>query len=101
MALVSRLRPSEEHHQIEPACYTIHPVEMLYTLMDIGCEEVTNTHTMAPVWWLAPGVVGANPKVSAGYRPFSREIVKFFETNQPPVSNEETPEIFAFLVVCV
>jgi hypothetical protein len=25
------------------------------------------------------------------------EIVKFFETGKPPVSNEETLEIFAFL----
>ena len=31
------------------------------------------------------------------YRPLVREIVKFFETGKPPVSNEETLEIFAFL----
>ena len=31
------------------------------------------------------------------YRPLVREIAKFFETGKPPVSNEETLEIFAFL----
>jgi hypothetical protein len=29
--------------------------------------------------------------------PLLVEIIKFFETKQPPVSNEETLEIFAFM----
>ena len=42
-------------------------------------------------------VTQSNPKASAGYRPLVVEIIKFFETKQPPVSNEETLEIFSFL----
>src|SRR4029077_3570625 len=37
--------PLEEHHHLELAWYAIHPVEMLYTLMGMGCEEVTRTYT--------------------------------------------------------
>ena len=33
----------------------------------------------------------------AGYRPMLVEIVKFFETKEPPVPNDETLEIFAFM----
>ncbi len=36
-------------------------------------------------------------KVNDGYAPLVREIVQFFQTGRPPVSNEETLEIFAFL----
>jgi hypothetical protein len=32
-----------------------------------------------------------------GYRPLLVEIVNFFKTGQPPVSSEETLEIFAFM----
>jgi len=42
-------------------------------------------------------VVQSNPKMTEGYRPLLVEIVKFFETKEPPVSNEETLEIFAFM----
>ncbi len=31
------------------------------------------------------------------YRPLVVEIMKFFETGQPPVANRETLEIFAFM----
>lgn len=115
--------PIEEHHQLELSWYAIHPIEMLYTLMGMGCEEVTRTYTdgadvitgrwrggrIGSVRALRPyGGYGAvvfrtkevtqsNPKATAGYRPLLVEIVKFFETKQPPVSNEETLEIFAFM----
>ena len=39
----------------------------------------------------------ADPKAAAGYRPLLVEIMKFFQTGQPPVPNEETLEIFAFM----
>ena len=41
----------------------------------------------------------SHPKAAAAtdYRPLVVEMVKFFQTGQPPVSNEETLEIFAFL----
>jgi predicted dehydrogenase len=42
-------------------------------------------------------VVQSNPKMTEGYRPLLVEIVKFFESKEPPVANEETLEIFAFM----
>jgi hypothetical protein len=33
--------PFEEHHQLDLSWYAIHPIEVLYTLMGPGCEEVT------------------------------------------------------------
>jgi len=42
-------------------------------------------------------VAQSDPKMLEGYRPMLVEIVKFFETKEPPVSNEETLEIFAFM----
>jgi hypothetical protein len=43
--------------------------------------------------------VESHPKAGAAtdYRPLVTEIVKFFQTGKPPVSNEETLEIFAFM----
>jgi hypothetical protein len=119
--------PLEEHHHLDLAWYAIHPVEMLYTLMGEGCEEVSRTAAdgadvvvgrwrggrLGSVRALRPygpegavvfragsknvQVVQSNPKASAGYGPLLVEILKFFETKQPPVSNRETLEIFAFL----
>src|SRR5262249_26098043 len=37
--------PLEEHHQLELAWYAIHPIEMLYTLMGMGCVEVSRTYS--------------------------------------------------------
>lgn len=42
-------------------------------------------------------VVQSNPKMTEGYRPLLVEVVKFFETKEPPVPNDETMEIFAFM----
>ena len=39
----------------------------------------------------------SDPKASDSYRPLLIEIVKFFETKQPPFPNEETLEMFAFM----
>jgi hypothetical protein len=118
--------PLEEHHQLDLSWYAIHPIEMLYTLMGQGCEEVTRISTadadimvgrwnggrIGTVRALRPyGDYGAvvyrkNPKgqaaevsrkVDGGYAPLVREIVQFFETGKPPVSNEETLEIIAFM----
>jgi hypothetical protein len=118
--------PLEEHHQLDLTWYAIHPIEMLYTLMGQGCEEVTRISTadsdvivgrwkggrIGTVQTLRPyGDYGAvvhrkNPKgqkseasqkVDGGYAPLVVEIVKFFETGKTPVSNAETLEIFAFM----
>jgi hypothetical protein len=44
-------------------------------------------------------VVDSHPKPgeAADYRPLVLEIVKFFQTGKPPVPNDETLEIFAFM----
>ncbi|MFN0171964.1 MAG: oxidoreductase, partial [Bryobacteraceae bacterium] len=45
----------------------------------------------------AKGVVQSPATVPFSYRPLVEQIVKFFETGTPPVTPEETLEIFAFL----
>jgi hypothetical protein len=117
--------PFEAHHYLELAWYAIHPVELLYTLMGPGCVEVTRTSgesvdvivgrwkdgRLGTVRAIRPysdygavvtrgrEVTVLHPKAGEAteYRPLLLEIVKFFATGQPPVPNEETLEIFAFL----
>ena len=118
--------PLEEHHALDLAWYAIHPIEMLFTLLGPGCEKVTRISTpdadvitgrwkggrIGTVRALRPygdyGAVvfrknakgqtaAATLKVDDGYAPLVREIVGFFQTGRPPVANEETLEIFAFL----
>jgi len=115
--------PFEPHHALELSWYAIHPIEMLFTLMGPGCEEVTRTPgkdsdeitcrwkdgRMGTARALRPygtyGAVVFRPKVAvqspaktrSSYEELVQRIVKFFETRQPPVSNEETLEIFAFM----
>ena len=117
--------PFEAHHPLELAWYAIHPVELLYTIMGTGCESVTriagkDADVIVGRW--KDGRIGtvtavrpysdygavafrgresveSHPKAAAAtdYRALVVEMVKFFQTGQPPVSNEETLEIFAFL----
>jgi hypothetical protein len=110
---------------LELAWYGIHPVEVLYTILGRGCETVSrftgpNGDTITGRWkdgrigtvYLArpdsdygaivfrgKETVDLHPKKAAAseYRPLVLEIVKFFQTGTPPVSNEETLDIFAFL----
>ena len=117
--------PFEEHHKMELAWYAIHPVELLFTIMGPGCESVTrmagkDTDVIVGRWkdgrtgtvnavrpYSDYGAVGfhgresveSHPKAgqATDYRPLVMEIVKFFQTGKPPVSNEETLEIFAFM----
>jgi hypothetical protein len=117
--------PLEEHHQLDLSWYAIHEVEILYTLLGTGCQEVTrvsstNADVVSCRWKdgrigtmraLRPysdyGVVvfhadakGQKGQVStpaSSYTPLVREIVKFFQTGVPPVANEETLELFAFM----
>jgi predicted dehydrogenase len=111
----------EEHHP-DLYWYGVHGVEALYTIMGTGCKTVTRAHTkdtdvVTGVW--ANGrigtfrgsrsgksdygalVFGTNGIVPAGgfggYEPLVIEICKFFRTGQPPVSAEETLEMFAFM----
>ena len=115
--------PLEPHHPLELAWYAIHPIELLYTLMGPGCEEVSRIFTpdaevivgrwkdgrLGTVRALRPygdygavvfrpkQVVQSPPHPSDSYRPLLVEVMKFFETGQPPVPNRETLEIFAFM----
>ena len=115
--------PLEEHHELDLSWYAIHPIEMLYAIMGPGCEEVTRVSTegadvivgkwrggrlgtvralrpygdYGAVVFRAKSVEQSQPKTSVNYRSLLVEIVKFFETKQPPVPNEETLEMFAFM----
>jgi hypothetical protein len=115
--------PLEEHHYLDLSWYAIHAVELLYTILGPGCEEVSRVATAdadeivgrwkdgrigsvrairpraenGAVVFRAKQVVYSDPKLRSGYAPLQKEIVKFFQTKTPPVSNEETLEIYAFM----
>ncbi len=115
--------PFEPHHALDLTWYAIHPVELLYTLLGPGCESVTRISSdtadvivgrwkdgrlgtvrairpysdYGAVVYRAKEIVEAKPQSAGSYRPLVLEIVKFFQTGKPPVSNEETLEIFAFM----
>lgn len=102
--------------------YGIHGVEMLYTVMGIGCKEMRRVHTegtdIAIGTW-EDGRIGTfrgtrtgkhlyggtafgekgNAELGPydGYKPLVVEIIKFFQTGIPPVKPEETIEICAFM----
>ena len=102
--------------------YGIHGCEMLFTAMGPGCESVVRTSTpnddqVTGVW--ADGRIGTFRGIRAGssgyggtafgtkgvaslgkydgYRPLVFEIVKFYKTGEPPVSAEETIDLYAFM----
>ncbi len=102
--------------------YGIHGVEMLFTCMGTGCESVSRTTSdsfdLAVGRW-SDGRIGTFRGIrtgaapyggnafgekavrsigpSRGYQPLLIEIAKFFRTRQPPVSVEETLELYAFM----
>lgn len=102
--------------------YGIHAVETLYTVMGTGCQTVTRTQTanteiVTGTW--ADGRVGTMrgnrnskgaygitvfgstavvaPELKTGYGALLKEIVAFFKSGVPPVSAEETIELFTFM----
>jgi hypothetical protein len=115
--------PLEPHHQLDLSWYAIHPIELLYSLMGPGCEEVSRTYTpdadvilgrwkdgrigtvralrpyseYGAVVFRAKQIVESPSRAADSYRPLLVEVMKFLETGQPPVPNRETLEIFAFM----
>lgn len=102
--------------------YGIHGVEVLYTAMGQGCEQVSRASTpgtdlVVGVW--KGGRIGTfrgirdgkadyglavfgKDKIEVGgkyegYAPLVEQIAKFFAGGEAPVSNEETLEMFAFM----
>jgi len=113
---------SLEPHHPDFFWYGIHGVEPLFTIMGSGCVSVTRIHTEGSdlavgVWndgrigtfrGIREGRRGYGSTVFGtkgivpggtfdGYEPLIVEIVKFFKTGKPPVSEAETLEIFAFM----
>lgn len=113
--------PLETHHP-DLFWYGIHGVEPLFTIMGSGCVSVTRVQTLGTdvavgVWkdgrigtfrgirdgqrGYGSTVFGTKGIVSGGgfdgYEPLIKEIIRFFKTGKPPVSAEQTLEIFAFM----
>jgi hypothetical protein len=117
--------PLGDGHPLDLSYYAIHEAEMLYTLLGTGCEAVARVTSadadVVSCRW-KDGRIGTMralrpysdygavtfeknakghtstvivPTISQA--PLASDIVKFFQTRVPPVPNEETLELFAFL----
>lgn len=102
--------------------YGIHGVETLFTLMGTGCKEILRVHTedtdiVVGTWqdnrigtfrgtrtgqheygataFGEKGVARIGPY--SGYDALLKEIIIFFKTGVPPVTPQETLEIYAFM----
>ncbi|MBL9113843.1 MAG: Gfo/Idh/MocA family oxidoreductase [Verrucomicrobiaceae bacterium] len=110
-----------EHHP-DLYFYGIHPTEVLFTFLGQGCQEVTFTkgkYSSVAVGRWHNGQLGTLHAIHEGahvyrftklgrqliseglggidYTPLVRQLVTFFQTGIPPVSPEQTMEIYAFM----
>jgi hypothetical protein len=106
------------------AWYGVHGIETLYTVMGPGCISVTRLQTdkseqVTGLWkngrigtyrgirehthktGFGVSIFGTKSQqqisLPADYEGLVIEIAKFFKTRQPPISEDETIEIFAFI----
>ncbi|CAN5257672.1 Gfo/Idh/MocA family oxidoreductase [soil metagenome] len=110
---------SLEPHHPDLFWYGVHGCEALFAVMGTGCESVTRGTTddglieVTGIW--AGGRTGifregkgyggtargedgeAEVGTYDGYAPLVVEVVKFFQTGEPPVPAAETIELFAFM----
>ena len=113
-----------EPHHPDLFWYGIHAVEMLYTLLGPGCDQVTRVKTdsgdtvvgrwkdgrIGTMRGLIQGrqeygalafgtkaVLNTPLPMKTDYRGLLVEIVRFFQTGVPPVPPDETLEIIAFM----
>lgn len=111
-----------EPSHADMAWYGIHSIEGLFTVMGTGCKTVSRmssegTDVVVGLWddgrigtvrgiregksqygghaFTDQGIVSTGQY--QGYEALLREILKFFETRVPPVSEKETLEIFTFI----
>src|SRR5690606_30012953 len=102
--------------------YGIHPTEALFTVMGPGCESLVRTTSESSIvvtgkW--ANGRIGTlhgicngkadykliafgsdaivEQKSGGSYAPMLQQIMTFFASGKPPVSAQETLEIYAFM----
>jgi len=122
-AIVWAPGPMEPHHELDLTWYGIHGVEMLYTILGPGCVEVSRmsskeedvltgrwadgrlgvVHLERPygkygaIAFVKGQKIDSRPDVRVSYIPLVRKIVEFMHTQKPPVPNDETMEMFAFM----
>jgi len=114
--------PLEPTHHPDLTWYGIHGLESLLTIMGRGCDSVMRVQTpgtdIVVCQWkdgrvgtyrgLRQGMGGFGATVFGskrivaggrfdGYEPLLIEIVKFFKSGKPPVTAEETLELFAMM----
>lgn len=117
--------PLGDKHPLDLSYYAIHEAEMLFALLGPGCDEVTRVRgadaDVVTCRWKdgrvgtmralrpyadygavvfrkdAKGQASQMAVPSSSHTPLFRDLLKFFASGVPPVANEETLDLFAFL----